>query len=109
MANCSHIILYVIGEKPENERVWKISCRDSMTPHGFEDWTKDGKNSPAKVGFQPRVHVAPCAILTPIHRPVISHDAKSFLRPDDFAGGDVPAKTARATQSLRLGQIGIAS
>src|SRR5439155_16877588 len=32
-----------------------------------------------------------------LHRPVVSKDAISFLRPDDFAGGNVPAETARAT------------
>ena len=44
-----------------------------------------------------------------LHRPVVSKDAISFLRPDDFPRGHVPAETAGATQLLGLGQIGLAS
>ena len=49
------------------------------------------------------------AIQVGLHRPVVSKDAISFLRPDDFPRGHVPAETAGATQLLRLGQIGLAS
>src|SRR5260370_30653870 len=34
--------------------------------------------------------------------PVVVEDAKGFLRPDDLAGGDVPAEAARMTQPLRF-------
>src|SRR6266436_183985 len=44
-----------------------------------------------------------------LHRPVVSKDAISFLRPDNFAGRDVPAETTRETQSLGFGQVGLAS
>src|SRR5437867_1242562 len=44
-----------------------------------------------------------------LHRPVVSKDAISFVRPGDSPRRDVPAETTGATQLLRLRQIGLAS
>src|SRR5437868_1414282 len=52
--------------------------------------------------FQHQIQIGP-------PRPVVSKDAVRFLRPDDFAGENIPAETARETQSLRFLQIGLAS
>src|SRR5262245_56095307 len=40
---------------------------------------------------------------------IVSNDRKGFGRPNQLAGGDVPAETAGATQALGFRQIGLAS
>src|SRR5262249_35110675 len=40
---------------------------------------------------------------------VVSHNAKRFLGPDEFARGDIPAETARPTHALRFREIGLAA
>src|SRR5580704_12167001 len=44
-----------------------------------------------------------------LDRPVDSKYPIRFLRPDDVAAGDPPAKAPRGTESLSLGQISLAS
>src|SRR5258706_11872574 len=42
------------------------------------------------------------------HCPVVLEDAKVFLRPEELAGGNLPAEAADMTQPLRFGQICLA-
>src|SRR5437899_8595669 len=44
-----------------------------------------------------------------LQRPCISKDRKSFGGPAQLAAGNVPAETARATQSLGFSQVSLTS